>query len=67
MLEIGTFHQAQDITPGHTVQDVWGKRIEVFTMEITTGGATVTFNPDTRPVAVGAVSLMKVIGHFNLD
>jgi hypothetical protein len=67
MLEIGKSYQAQNITPGHTIQDVWGKRIEVFTMEVATGGATVIFNPDTRPVAVGAESPMKILGYFNLD
>lgn len=64
MLNIGTTHQAQHIPRGHIVTDVWGQKVEVFSVTITF--ATVIFNDTQRPVVVGAEDPMTVVGHFNL-
>jgi hypothetical protein len=63
MLNIGTRHQATEITPGHTVQTVWGERVEVFEIEVTFG--TVTLNPGFRQVVLGAEATVEILGHFN--
>jgi hypothetical protein len=66
MLNIGTHTQAIEITPGHTIQTVWGQRVEVFEITPAVGGATVTFNAGYRSqTTLGAEELVEVLGHFN--